>query len=278
MKAKKSIGIIGFGNMGSALAERLKSHYPVLVFDQDQKKTKKLKGISQANNLTDLIVSAQVLILAVKPQDFSSLLNSLKTKLSDQLIISIAAGISTAFIQRSLKQARVIRAMPNLAVKAGKGMIGVCKGKHAKSNDLVLAKQLFNYSGKTLVVEEKMLDAVTAVSGSGPGYFYNFLDSKGITKHSLSIAAVKDFKADFKQAARKLGFNLSQANLLVETTISGSISMLKSSNCSLRQLIRQVASKGGTTEAGLKILKQGGTLTAAVRAARQRASQLSKGR
>lgn len=278
MKAKKPIGIIGFGNMGSAIAECLKKHYPIVVFDQSRRKTKGLRGIAEAKNLESLICRSEVIILAVKPQNFPGLLKKIKHSLSNKLLISIAAGVSTSYIQSHLKLARVIRVMPNLPAKVGAAMSCLCKGRFAKRADLKLAEKIFKRLGKTLIVAEKMVDAVTAVSGSGPGYLYAFLESESLAKGKISSSLLFKFKTDFTTAAERVGFTKKQTVFLVEATIKGSLKLLNSSRLTAAQLRRQVTSKNGTTEAGLKVLARGGSLTKAVQAARARARQLTKKR
>ncbi|MCF7907576.1 MAG: pyrroline-5-carboxylate reductase [Candidatus Omnitrophica bacterium] len=278
MKLKKSIGIIGFGNMGSGLATRLKRHYRVLVFDQDCKKTKALRGVKKALSIEELLLDANQIIIAVKPQNFPSLLKKIKGNFDNKLFISIAAGISTQYIEKTLARVRVIRVMPNLPSKIGKGMSCLARGRFAKAVDLSLAKKIFKHLGQILVLNEKMIDAATAVSGSGPGYVYAFLESNCFSGRKVPAVLIRDFKLDFKKAARAVGFTKSQADLLVDATVSGSLAVLSHSRLSISQLRKQITSKGGTTEKALKVLKRGGSLTDAVGAALLRAKQLSKKR
>ncbi len=154
MKEKKSIGIIGFGNMGAALTGRLRERYSLFVFDKDRKKTKTVKAVNRAKNLKDLLANSEIVILAVKPQDFPALFREIKAYLKDKLVISIAAGISTRFIEKSLAKARVVRVMPNMPAKIGKGISCLAKGRFAKKADLVLAEKIFKGLGLTLILEE----------------------------------------------------------------------------------------------------------------------------
>jgi pyrroline-5-carboxylate reductase len=134
----KKVGIIGFGNMGSAIAERIKSEYKVFVFDKDKERTTNLSGISVAENITDLLHKVDTVILAVKPQDIEALLKEIKDKVNNQLVISIAAGITTKYIEKILGMVRVIRVMPNIGVIVGKSIYYICKGEFAKEKDLKL--------------------------------------------------------------------------------------------------------------------------------------------
>ena len=272
----KKIGIIGFGNMGSAIGERLKSDYQVFVFDKDKNKAANLKGMDVVDNTADLIKQADVVILAVKPQDFDELLKEIKDYVKDKLIISIAAGISTKYIGKQLGGARVIRAMPNLPAKIGRGMICLCRGKSATEDDLAFVLQLFKNLGQVLVIRENMMSFVTAVSGSGPGYFYDFIENQDIDYYNIPDNISKGFEASLAEAARALAFDAQQAMILANTTTAGSIALLKETGLSPAELKKQVASKGGTTEAGLNVLHKGGSLAEAVKAAAEKAKELSK--
>ncbi|MBU1112596.1 MAG: pyrroline-5-carboxylate reductase [Candidatus Omnitrophica bacterium] len=275
MKVKKPVGIIGFGNMGAALAGRLEGIYPLIVFDQDKGKTRLVKAANKAKSPQDLLLKTEVIILAVKPQDFAPLLKKIKGLAKGKLIISIAAGIPTGYIERRLGMAKVIRVMPNLPAKIGKGMSCLCSGRLATTKDLNFAKNIFSCLGCTLIIKETMLDAATAVSGSGPGYFYHYLESRKITG-KIPAALIKDFKIALQKAAEAVGFKKTQAIILSEVTLRGSLAMFKVSKLKAAELKQQVVSRGGTTEAGLKVLSKGGSLNEAVKAALKRAKELAK--
>ena len=130
--------------MGQAIAEQIKSMYPIWVFDKDSNKTKNLSDINIARNVVDLLNEVDTVILAVKPQDFDTLLDEMKGNVKDKLIVSIAAGITTVYIEKRLGQTKVIRVMPNLPARIGKGMICLCRGKFSTDDDdLNFSKQLF---------------------------------------------------------------------------------------------------------------------------------------
>ena len=139
--------------------------------------------------------------------------------------------------------------MPNMPAKIGKGMTVLCKGESASEEDLDFARQLFEYLGKTLVIEEEMLAAATAISGSGPGYFFDLVHNQDLGE--IKGFAKKIFVPTFIKAAQSLGFTPEQAKLLAETTAAGSIDLLEETQAVPSELRNQVASKGGTTEAGL---------------------------
>lgn len=269
----QEIGIIGFGNMGSAIAGRLKADYRIFVFDKDKNKTNNLSDIKVARDTLDLINAVDIVILAVKPQDFNNLLEEIKRQAKEKLFISIAAGITTSYIEKYLGKARVIRAMPNMPARIGKGMTCLSKGRFAIEEDLNFTKQLFSRLGQTLILHEEMMDQATAISGSGPGYLYDW--SVGRNIEEVKKYAQDIFIPSLTASAKAIGFFPEEANILARVTAEGSIVFLEKSNLSPSELKKQVASKGGTTEAALEVLHKGGSLEEAVKAALSRAKELS---
>ena len=272
----KKIGIIGFGNMGSAIAEQLKAGYQITVFDKDKDKTQNLKGINVVLGTAALIKQVDVVVLAVKPQDFDVVLDEAKTIIDGKLIISIAAGISTAYIEKVLGKVKVIRVMPNLPVKVKEGMSCLCKGKFADDEDLKFTEDLFKRVGKTLIIDnEDMMNSVTAISGSGPGFFCDLVEGK-------SLDEIKDFSEQYFipsliDTATNLAFTPIQAEILATTTGGGIVQYLIRGNLTPDEVKKQVASPGGTTEAGLKVLLHDiKNLEKAVKAALKRARELSR--
>ncbi len=276
-----NIGIIGYGNMGSAIAMQIKNDYKIFVFDKDKDK---LTGLSDdigiANDFADLLNKVDVVILAVKPQDFEVVLNGIKGYIKSKLIISIAAGITIRYIENIIDVARVVRAMPNIAVKTGNGVTCLSKGEFVSEDELDFAENLFDYLGETLRIEEKMMNAATAVSGSGPGFCYDMCESMGIDANNID--KFKRFVREkfiplLKSAAQSVGFSPEETEFLAVNTGNGCISLLVGTKLSVSELKKQVTSKGGTTEAGLEVLHRGGSLEDAVKAAKKRAEELSKG-
>ncbi len=274
MQAK--VAIIGYGNMGSAISEQLKDKYQVSVFDKDLSKTSNLSTIYVSKSIKDLLNTADTIILAVKPQAFDTVLDEIKKLKADKLLISIAAGIPSSYIEEKLSKACVIRAMPNLAAKVAKGMICLSKGKYASGNDLKFTKDLFLNLGKTLEINENMMDAATAISGSGPGFLYAFLEAR--KKSQWQDFLEEEFIPKLSAAAGKVGFRQEEANVLASTTTSGSLALLHETGATPQDLRMQVASRGGTTEAGLKKLDANNidSLEAATQAALLRAKKLSR--
>jgi len=260
--------------MGSAICQRLKNSYSLFVFDKDSAKTKNLSGVNVAENILDLLNKSEAVILAVKPQDFDNLLNEIKTNIKGELVISIAAGVTTGYIEKILGRVKVIRVMPNLPARIGKGMSCLCRGKFASDKDLNFAKELFDKLGQTLIINEDMMDAATAISGSGPGYFYNFIEKKD--REEIKQSADK-FVESLSASAKSIGFSNEQANILAKATVGGSLALLQETKLSPLELKKQITSKGGTTEAALEVLHNSGSLRDAVKAALKRAKELSKG-
>lgn len=271
---KQTIGIIGYGNMGSVIGQQLKSKYQIWTFDKDKNKTKNLLDINIANNTVDLIDKVDTVILAVKPQDFDIVLMQIKKYIKGKLVISIAAGISTGYIENQLGKIRVIRVMPNLPARVSKGMICLCKGNYNRKADLDFARKLFEHLGQTMLIEENLMNAATVISGSGPGYFYHLIKDK--QKEEWEDYARKEFTPALSASAQVIGFTSEQAQVLAEATAAGSIALLKETGLSPETLCIQVTSRGGTTEAGLKVLHSTDSLEEAAKAALKQAGELSK--
>jgi pyrroline-5-carboxylate reductase len=274
MKNQKTIGIIGFGNMGSAIAQRLKGSSKVFIYEKDLTKLQNVDGLTILGSIEDMLDASQTIIIAVKPQDFDPVMEELRGKIIKKLLISIAAGISTDYIEERVGDVPVIRAMPNLPAKIGMGMICLCKGKYALETDLSYSRELFDLLGKTLVFDESMMDAVTAVSGSGPGFFFGLIEDK--PESEWPVYATNIFTPLLIEAAREIGFSQAQAQTLAVATAEGSLALLRQTNSTPEALRIQVTSKGGTTEAGLKVLSQTHSLVDAVKAAAQRAAEIAK--
>lgn len=273
---RKKIGIIGYGNMGSVIAERIRRKYFVVVFDKDNNKTQNLIGIQIANNVSDLVNRVDVVILAVKPQDLNAVLNGIKDNLKNKLVISIAAGIATDDIEKVLGNIKIIRAMPNLPAKIGRGMICLSRGKFAEQKDLDFSCRLFKNLGKTMAIDEKFMNDATAAAGSGPAFFYEFIGKKGIHSKKIPKEVKKEFDkkiADYLVSS-SVGWKKSTAMVVATTTSAGSIALLKVE--APENLIIQISSRGGTTQAGLDKLHNNGTLEEAMDAAIKRAEELSK--
>ncbi len=247
--------------MGEALIKGL-SRRALIICEENISRARYLKKkYSVAVAACDeACAKAAVIIFAVKPQDMAVLLEQMRGVVSRPaqscLYISIAAGLTTEFFERRLgERPRVIRAMPNMPALIGEGMTAVSRGRYAKSADEALALKLMASLGKTIAVKEAMMDAVTAVSGSGPAYVFLFVE--------MWIAA-----------AKTLGFTQAQAKTLVYQTLLGSAHLLKTHALDAAALRAKVTSKGGTTQAAMDIFTSahfGSLMQEALRAAKDRA-------
>ena len=263
------LGLIGVGNMGASilegvLARRLTTPSRVWVYDKATSKAKVFAQrchVCQASSAAELLKKADVVLLAMKPQDFSNFaLEHRSSFKSGQAIISILAGMTTEKIAKVLgKKVTIVRAMPNLGAKVGQSMTVIC-GKNKAG--LSFAAKLFAGCGEVVSLPEKMLDLVTAVSGSGPAYFFHLME------------LLTDFGV-------KQGLPPKVAEVLAVQTGLGAALLAKSSKESCAQLRQSVTSKKGTTEAALKILQRGKfgkILQRALVAAMNRSRELRGGR
>jgi pyrroline-5-carboxylate reductase len=265
------IGVLGAGNMGQALIRGLveKSVYPqnISVFDVDPKKVQTLRKdarVKAAQSGRQCVSLSDVVILAVKPQALQAVCEDVASTMPQEaLIISIAAGVPIAKIESYFKKpTSIIRVMPNMPALAGAGMSAYSLGKHASQKNKQVAEAILTSFGEVVQVPEKMMDLVTAVSGSGPAYYF-LLSEKLI------------------EAAHELGMKVDVAKKLVYQTALGSGRVLGESDDDPEDLIARVASKGGTTEAALQVFKKQGLgkiVQDAVKAAYKRSIELREGK
>lgn len=263
------ITIAGCGNMGLIYAKALLQNKTVvskglLLAEKNVARKAELKkmDIGEVCEVNDSEISqSDIIILAVKPQDLDALASELKKVLHGRiLVISIMAGITIAHLEQVLGTTNIVRAMPNSPAELGMGTTAFASGKNVSMKDLEQAKSLLQSTGIAIYFEnEGLLDAVTALSGSGPAYFFY------LVKHMM-------------EAGRKMGFDESVAAALVKQTMLGSFHLMSHSKHSLDELIKAVASKGGTTEAALNVFKDaevGENLQRGIFRARDRATELS---
>ena len=223
---------------------------------------KKEKEGVVVDTINNTIKKYELVILSVKPQDFVSVAAELKVYLEpEQVLLSIMAGIPIARIQSLLEHQNVVRAMPNTPAMVGQGITGYSASDGIDFRKLQRIDNLINATGRSVYLEdESMIDAVTALSGSGPAYFYY------LVKHMV-------------EAGKKMGFEEGLARLLVKQTMLGSFHLINNAEKSLDELITAVASKGGTTEAALKVFEKenlGQALINGILEAEARAKEISK--
>jgi pyrroline-5-carboxylate reductase len=267
----KKIGIIGCGNMGEAILERLsrliEKSTSIMVSEMDVKRREyiqsKYKIIVEIDN--NLVVKASdVIIIAVKPKDLKKLLKEELCCSLDKskLVISIAAGVTTKFIEDIIgEKMPVVRVMPNMPALVGEGVSSLSAGKFATKENVALAKEIFSLIGSVVEVDEAMVDAVTAVSGSGPAYYFYFIEA-------------------MIEAAKELGLADAAARELVLKTFFGTAKLLETTKQDPVELRSKVASKGGTTEAAISSLAAKnfkGIVKAALKAACDRSREMARG-
>lgn len=271
MITNKKIGIIGCGNMGEAIFSRLaqvmEKSTSLMVSEMSASRRdelmKKHKIIVEIDNNV-VVKYSDVIILSVKPKDIE---NVLKQEICcgispKKLLISIAAGVTIKHIEKMVgKDVPVIRVMPNMPAVIGEAISSISAGTSASRAHMEIAREIFSMVGEVVEVDEKDVDAVTAISGSGPAYFYFFCEA-------------------LRDAARKLKLDSKISDKLVMKTAIGSMKLMDELKVSPEALRHKITSKGGTTEAALKVFdkkKLKNIVQDAAAAACKRSKELSKG-
>lgn len=266
----QTIGFIGAGQMARALAqgfqiaelapgERIVAADPVA--EAAQAFAKAVQGAALVATNAEVVKRADVIFLAVKPQSMPAVMSELAGKIgSEKLVVSIAAGITIGRLSEGLKTSRVIRVMPNTPALVGQGASAFALGSGATAADGQLIGKLVGAVGRAFAVDEKLLDAVTGLSGSGPAFVY------------VLIEALAD-------GGVRMGLPREIAAALAAQTVRGAAEMVLGSGEHPAVLKDRVASPGGTTIAGLQALEDRGfraALIAAVEAATRRSQDLGK--
>lgn len=262
-----TIGVIGAGTMGRALIQGLAarglSRHAILAADpnpaarRDVRRRFHLAVTGENGRVAD---RADILILAVKPQQFSEVIAGIAPRLARRpLIISIAAGITLRWLQARLPGVPLVRVMPNLAATVGSGFSAIALGRWSTARHRAIALAVFGAVGDVVEVPERCFDAITAVSGSGPAYVFFLVQA-------------------WETAARSLGLPKAVAERAIRQTLKGSTRLLEAGGEPPAALIAKVASKGGTTEAALARLAKRRVVehfAEALRAAANRSKALS---
>ncbi len=271
MVAEKQFLFIGAGNIAAAMINGLLSTEqirPGAIWVANRSNTERLQflrryyGIMPVFDKKTAARQADVIVLAIKPQDTASALNEIKGYVSEkQLIISLAAGVSTSLIENTLeRQIPVVRAMPNTSCAVLESATGLSAGRYVSAEQLELAKQIFNIVGKVVIVEEQLLDAVTGLSGSGPAYIYYLIEA-------------------MEKAGETIGLPRELSQPLVLQTLVGATRMLVATGEKPEILRKQVTSPNGTTMAGITELERCGfqiAIERAVTAATKRSKELGR--
>ncbi len=263
------LGFIGAGNMAEALARGVVAAgvLPagrIVAADPDAARREIFAALgAEATEANAAAAACDLVCLAVKPQVLEAVLSDLASELNpDALLVSIAAGVRTSRIARRVPETvRIVRVMPNTPMLAGKGAAGVAPGPRATDDDVAAVARLFRAAGTAWVVDEMLLDAVTALSGSGPAYCFRFVEA-------------------LAEAGLAVGLPRELAVALARQTFIGAGRLLEETGETAADLRAKVTSKGGTTAAGLAAMEAAGlsdAVRAGVRAARERSVALADG-
>ncbi|MBS3809015.1 MAG: pyrroline-5-carboxylate reductase [Desulfobacterales bacterium] len=278
----QKIGFIGAGNMaeamiGAILRAGLAAPENIRISDASTKRRDEVQNaynVSAAADNPEIVISCGIVVLSVKPQIIDDVLQELaqscgfKDLSVKRLFISIAAGIPISRIEKHLynglpEEAKnclpVIRVMPNTPALVGAGMSGMCANACADKSDLETARKILSVMGKVIVTQEDKMDAVTAVSGSGPAYGFYLLEA-------------------MIDAGVKLGLERETASELAQTALFGALRLIEEQKETPESLRTKVTSPGGTTEAAIRVLDQNNVkeaISAAIAAAAQRSRSLS---
>ncbi|KIA89670.1 pyrroline-5-carboxylate reductase [Kaistella jeonii] len=264
------IAVLGAGNMGLSFSKSFLKYELILpenlhLITRKKEKVNKISKLfpgSKVSAFEDVKeIESDLIIIAVKPQDFYFVVENMSFQLKeDQMLLSIMAGIKIEKIQHHFNHKKVVRAMPNSPTLLGMGITGYTAAEGISFPDLMQIERFLNSTGRSVYLEdENLLDGVTALSGSGPAYFYYIVD-----------AMIK--------AGTEMGIEENLAKLFVKQTMLGAYHLINNSDKNLEELIKDVASKGGTTEAALKAFEENElkeTLRKGILAAEKRSKELS---
>lgn len=235
------ITIIGCGNMGQALAQRLSPTSQLFFYDHNKEKAEILEqqGYGTAcKNIIEAVCSSEIIILAVKPQNLKQLADLITHELKGtQIIVSLLAGITIETLRNHFPAIKVLRMMPNLPLIYGEGVIGLSLSETQATEDKEYLKKIFEPLGKIYWLEEEKIDALTALASSGPAFFFSIVEA-------------------MVDAGIAMGFSASDAQDLIYQMLSGSLILLERTAKHPGELKWQIASPQGSTIAGLKRLEE----------------------
>ncbi len=240
----KKLGFIGCGEMASAIINGLTNskfidNSEILASTFTEKSANLRKEELKIEVLTNnkyVAENSEIIILATKPKQIENVLKEIKEEINGKLVISIAAGVKTSKIEFFIDKSPVIRVMPNTPMLVSEGMCGICLGKLATEKEEKFVTEMLSKVGKVITVPENQIDVVTAISGSGPAFFYQIFE-------------------DIAQAGVKLGMDYEKALTLAIQTAIGSAKMTLNRSKTVPELVASVATKGGCTEVGINTMK-----------------------
>ena len=270
MDGDRAIGIAGVGKMGEALVRglvtgRVVPPSRVFVSDAVPARAREIAakyGVGYVEKTSALAERSDVLVLAAKPKDMPALVNSIAGHVKERgLVVTLAAGVRTAFIERVLQgRGRVVRIMPNLACAVGEGASAFAIGETATEHDALIVEEMFGSLGRVTIVDEPMLDAVTGLSGSGPGF----------------IAALAHYMIE---GGIRSGLPRHVATKLALQTMKGTAELLLIDGLEPMKLYEMVATPNGTTMAGWSVMQSRGVpqaISDGIVAASKRAVELAE--
>ena len=238
------IGFIGVGNMAKAIFESLvksEGQLPksIYLYDIDLDKTLKLSeeyNVNVASSITDIASMCDVIVLAVRPYDLETVFDELSQVLTDQILFSVAVGITLDKLETlSKKDVTIVRTMPNIGAMIGRSITSYCVNKKVNRNESIVIDTFLKSFGKAVEIKEEQFDEFTALCGSSPAFYLEIMDS--MINFGLSN-----------------GFTYEDTVKMVSESIIVSGKLLQNSTFKPKELISQIATPGGTTEAGLKVL------------------------
>ncbi|PLR90380.1 pyrroline-5-carboxylate reductase [Bacillus halotolerans] len=243
----KKIGFVGAGSMAEAmingfLQSGITKPENIYITNRSNEERlnelKKMYGVRPCRDKSEFFTQTDIVVLAFKPKDAAESIDSIRTYMKDQLVISVLAGLTIETIQHYFgRKLAVIRVMPNTSAAIRKSATGFSVSAEASQDDITAATALLETIGDATLVEEQHLDAVTAIAGSGPAYLYRYIEA-------------------MEKAAQKVGLEEETAKKLILQTMAGATDMLRQSGKQPAQLRREITSPGGTTEAGLRALTE----------------------
>lgn len=269
---RNRLAVIGVGNMAKAIIEGiLKVELDVseiALYDVNEAQCTSLACLSDKfcvkATMSDAVATSDTVLLSVKPQNYVEVLSELKAieGYEDKLYISIGAGISTEYIKKLLGDVAVIRVLPNVPMLIGKGVSVICRNKDVLASDFDFVKNIFEAAGSAIEIEEDEMNRIIGVTSSSPAYVFKFIDSicRGAAEQGLATDGMLDAVCDM---------------------VIGSAMMLKGASETPDELIRKVASKGGTTERALSKLDEyrfSEGISEAMKACTARADELGSGK
>lgn len=272
MASRFELGFIGAGNMAEGivagvLRQKVLAAAQIIVSDPVEARRQFFAedvGVSVTDDNRRVASESHCLMLAVKPQSFDEVVRGFADMITpEHVVVSIMAGMSTRRIASAIGagKTRVVRVMPNLPIRVGAGIAGIYGGEHATADDVAFVREVFDAGGQSVVVkDEALIDAVTAMSGSGPAYFYYMVEA-------MTVAGIEE------------GLSPEDALKLAEHACLGAARMMIETGEEPAELRRKVTSKGGTTQAALEYMEKTGVgenIRLAVLAAARRSRELGK--